>query len=46
MAASIMEPTSGHVSVTYFLASYLGTMIYGVETCYLGAICHGAEKKV
>jgi hypothetical protein len=29
-----------------FLNFHLGAMIYGGETCYLGAVGHGGEKKV
>jgi hypothetical protein len=33
-------------SATSFLSFYLGSVIYGVETCYLDAVSHGAEKRV
>jgi len=38
-----MAPSSSHISAP---PPDLGAMTYGAETCYLGAVGHGAEKKV
>jgi hypothetical protein len=38
-----MAPSFGHISAP---PPDLGGMNYGAETCYLGAVGHGAEKKV
>jgi hypothetical protein len=45
-----MASRSVHVSAaspaTQFLASDLDAMTYGAETYYLGAVGHGAKKRV
>jgi hypothetical protein len=38
-----MAPSFGHISAP---PPDLGAMNYGAETCYLGAVGYGAEKKV
>ena len=36
-------PRQRHLDATFFTARHLGAKTYGAETCYLGAVGHGAD---